>query len=315
MRSPEVVTAGEALLAVVPSEPLPFEDASSFLTFVGGAEVNFAICLSQLGVDVAWHGHLGDDPAGRKVLRALTDAEVSTALVRSWPDERTGLYLRDWRPDGVRRPSYYRARSAARHLHPRHWPADATATRWLHLTGITAALGDGPRALLEHLLEWARASGLRISFDPNYRPALWSAAEAAPVLRALAAQADVVLLSEEDAELLFGDLAPEATLEAALGLGPGIAVLKRGARGALAAADGVVHHVAPAPAQAVDPVGAGDAFDAGLVAALLERRPLEEALRLGALLGARATEQAGEHPPAVVPSARAVEIDLGRSQA
>lgn len=296
MTVPEVITAGEALLAVLPQDPVSFEDGTSFSTHVGGAELNFAVCLAGLGVDVAWHGHLGRDGAGRKVLRTLEQAGVSTELVATWPHERTGLYLRDWQPDGRRRPVYYRAGSAARRLRPSCWPGSAAATRWLHITGITAALGDGPRALLEHLVGWAHARGLTISLDPNFRPALWAAHEAAPVLLQFACASDVLLLSEEDADLMFGDVDAQTVLDQATRLGPEIVVLKRGGRGALAAADGVVHAISPEPAHAVDPVGAGDAFDAGLVAALLRGHPLDRALRTGARLGALATQQPGEHP-------------------
>ena len=294
--SAEVLTAGEALVAIVPDAPVPFEDASCFDAKVGGAEVNFAVCLARLGRTVAWYGMLGDDPAGRMVLRALREAGVEASAVTVAAGEQTGIYLRDWQPDGERRPRYYRAGSAARLLAPASLPADLAPGRWLHLTGITAALGDGPRAMLHELVDRARRIDAGVSFDPNYRPALWAPHEAAPHLGELAARCNVLLMSEDDSHLLFGG-DERGALEAARELGPATVVLKRGRRGALALHGATFAQTAAVEARAVDPVGAGDAFDAGFVAALLDGAPLDAALAAGARLGALATEHPGEHPP------------------
>jgi 2-dehydro-3-deoxygluconokinase len=294
--SADVLTAGEALVAFVPDSPVPFEHAARFDARVGGAEVNFAVCLAGLGQRVAWYGVLGDDAAGRMVLRALRQAGVEVPAVTVAAGERTGIYLRDWQPDGERRPTYYRAGSAARLLEPDRLPADLAPGRWLHLTGITAALGDGPRGLLHELVDRARRVDARVSFDPNYRPALWPPKEAAAHLGELAARCDVLLMSEEDSHLLFGG-DERAALDAANELGPSTVVLKRGRRGALAVHGDNFAQTAAVEARAVDPVGAGDAFNAGFVAALLDGASLDAALAAGARLGALATEHPGEHPP------------------
>jgi 2-dehydro-3-deoxygluconokinase len=291
----DVLTAGEALVAFVPDAPVPFDHASLFEAKVGGAEVNFAVCLAGLGQRVAWYGVLGDDPPGRMVLRELREAGVEVSAVTVAGGERTGIYLRDWQPDGERRPNYYRTGSAARLLAPERLPADVAPGRWLHLTGITAALGNGPRGLLHELVDRARLAGARVSFDPNYRPALWPPQDAAAHLSELAARCDVLLMSEEDSRLLFAS-DERAALHAAQELGPSTVVLKRGQRGAVAVHAGAVAEIEAIEARAVDPVGAGDAFDAGFVAALLNGAALETALTAGARLGARATEHCGEHP-------------------
>jgi 2-dehydro-3-deoxygluconokinase len=297
-REGQVVTVGEALLAIIPTEPVPFEDALQLRAVVGGAEVNFAVGLAQRGIPVAWVGHLGDDPPGRRVLAALCNSGVDTRHVRVWPTERTGIYLRDWLPDGQRRPTYYRRNSAARRLSPEHWPPPmAEPLRWLHVTGITAALGPGPRKLVEHAAAHARAVGATVSFDPNFRPVLWPAREARPTLRALAGLSDVVLMSEEDAEVMLGTTDPLHALTALEDLGVPLGVLKRGEQGAVVLdRDTLVEQPAVAVSVAVDPVGAGDAFNAGFVAGLLDGKPVSTALRLGAEAGAIAVEHAGEHP-------------------
>jgi 2-dehydro-3-deoxygluconokinase len=292
----DVLTVGEALVAFVPDAPVPFDHASRFEAKVGGAEVNFALCLAALGERVTWYGVVGDDPLGRMVLRELREAGVDIDVATVATGERTGIYLRDWQPDGERRPTYFRAGSAARLLGPERLPLDLAPRRWLHLTGITAALGDGPRGVLHELVDRARRGSARVSFDPNYRPALWPPREAAPLLRELAARSDVLLMSEEDSQLLFGS-DDRAALHAAHELGPATVILKRGRRGALGLHGGTVAEVDATEARAVDPVGAGDAFNAAFVAALLNGASLETALLAGARLGALATEHPGEHPP------------------
>ena len=108
-----------------------------------------------------------------------------------------------------------------------------------------------------------------MSLDVNHRAALWTADEAGPVLAELAARADVLFAGEDEAGLLGAAGDPEAVVRALAELGPPVAVLKRGARGALAVVDGALVHVPAHPVVAVDPVGAGDAFVGGYLAELL----------------------------------------------
>jgi 2-dehydro-3-deoxygluconokinase len=149
-----------------------------------------------------------------------------------------------------------------------------------------------------------RAAGLTISLDVNLRRRLWSDLEAGPVLRELAAGADVVLGSPDELAVV-GDRAPGAgSLEVAgavLALGPTVAVLKLGAAGALlvtgdAASPPISRPALPLPT-VIDPIGAGDAFCAGFIAARLEGSPFERALdqanACGAACAAALSDQAG----------------------
>jgi 2-dehydro-3-deoxygluconokinase len=149
-------------------------------------------------------------------------------------------------------------------------PADVVrAAAVLHVTGITLALGPGPADAIAHAVQVARDAGVTVSFDLNYRSALWSAAEAAPALEAAVRRADVVFAGELEAEIVTATADP---LEAALALeslGPAQVIIKRGAEGCLARIDGVTIEQ-PAPAvTVVDTVGAGDACVAGYLAELM----------------------------------------------
>jgi 2-dehydro-3-deoxygluconokinase len=181
--------------------------------------------------------------------------------------------------------------------------------RWLHLTGITPALSASAVDAVETALNLARDAGLTISFDVNLRRKLWSDEEARRVLAPLAAQSDVVLGSIDELALLGevelragvrDDPAVIATADAILGLGPSIAVVKLGSGGALERRRDGHDHVTTARhggyplTQPLDPVGAGDAFVAGYIAATLEGLPPERALALGNACGAAVAASVGD---------------------
>lgn len=289
-----VVTFGEPLVAGLPGDPLPIEQSPALRLHAGGAELNFAIGVRRLGVPSTLVGHVGDDPPGRLIRQVLAaeGVDISRLTVRRRP---TGLYLREWLPDHTRRPYYYRAGSAAASFGPADWPADLPGARWLHLTGVTPALSESCRDACTAALDWARSAGIPVSFDPNYRPALWDIGTARDALRPLIAGCDVLLIGLDEAGLLYGahTVAEAATMAAALG--PQVVVVKQGAAGASAWRDGQLLSEPALAAAATDPVGAGDAFDAGCMAALLAGRPLAHALALGAYCGAKVAEIPGEH--------------------
>jgi len=213
-------------------------------------------------------------------------------------DRATDLYLREWLADGVRRPLYYRTQTAGGALAvadvERWWPGSIDA---VHLTGITPALGAEATAAIRAALGRARAEGVLVSVDPNHRPRLWSADEARPVLLELARAASILLLSIEDAEVMFETSGNDASIIAAAHeLGPEIVVVKRGADGAVVSdRTSMVHVPAESVDVVVDPVGAGDAFDAGFLAGHLRGWGLERSARLGAQCGAAVVGVPGEH--------------------
>jgi 2-dehydro-3-deoxygluconokinase len=234
------------------------------------------------------------------VQRALRIEDLDGGYTDIDPVRPTGLYLREWLPDGARRVTYYRRGSAASALGcgseprlPAVGPYDVAL-----LTGITLALGDGPRRACRTLAGAARAAGARIAFDPNYRPALWASEHAArDELIGFIGLVDVLLLSEDDAALLYGSTEPDLVLASALAHGPRVVVYKRGERGAaIATSMGDRFDEPAAPVRlALDPVGAGDGFNGGFVAGLLGGLGLAAATTLGAYVGARAVEAVGDH--------------------
>jgi 2-dehydro-3-deoxygluconokinase len=164
----------------------------------------------------------------------------------------------------------------------------------LHVTGITPALSPSARAATFAAVEEAHGAGVPVSLDVNHRAALWTADEAGPVLAELAARADVLFAGEDEAGLLGAEGDAEAVVRRLAALGPAVAVLKRGARGALAALDGDLVHVPAHAVTAVDPVGAGDAFVGGYLAELLLGADAKTRLQTAAACGAFAVTVPGD---------------------
>ncbi|NJQ00717.1 sugar kinase [Streptomyces sp. PLAI1-29] len=258
---------------------------------IGGAESNVAVAAARLGTPVSWIGRLGADSVGDRVVRELTAEGIDVRAARD-PGAPTGLMLKERLPGGTVRVWYHRAHGAGSRLSPADIDdALVAGARLLHVSGITPALGASAAAAVSHAVDVARSAGVTVSLDVNHRSALWPPERAAPVLRDLVTRADLVFAGDDEAALVLGrDRAdgPEALAAALTGLGPGTAVVKLGADGALALADGVLHRRAAVPVEVVDPVGAGDAFVgawlAELAAGAYPARCLGTAVTAGALV-------------------------------
>jgi 2-dehydro-3-deoxygluconokinase len=215
-------------------------------------------------------------------------------------DAPTALMLRERRTGSSSHVSYYRHGSAGSHLCPEDLPDDVIeAADVLHLTGITPALGPEPAATVREAVRRARAAGVPVSVDLNFRSRLWDAATAGVVFRELAAGADMLFAGDDEARIALGidnpDAATPAELATALAeLGPSEVVVKRGRYGATARIEGAVIDVPAVPVVAVDTVGAGDAFVAGYLASRMTGRDAHERLSTAAVTGAFAVTVPGD---------------------
>jgi 2-dehydro-3-deoxygluconokinase len=288
-----LVTVGETMGLLVQATPGTPRNGEPMCFGIGGSESNVAIGVRRLGVPAAWIGRVGDDPAGALILRELRAEQVRTvAAVDPAP---TGLMIR-WRPTALHgRVEYHRCASAGAQLRAGDVPDALVAGAGVfHATGITLALGAGPAAAVAHGLAVARAAGVPVSFDLNYRRALWTEAEAAPALTAAARQADVVFAGIDEAAIVAGTTDPLAAALALEALGPRQVLIKLGADGCLARIDGATQVLPAPPVTVVDTVGAGDAFVAGYLAELVGGAPPARRLATAVAAGAWAVTVAGD---------------------
>ncbi|WP_406690280.1 sugar kinase [Saccharopolyspora sp. ID03-671] len=280
-----VVTLGETMMALRSTGLLRL--GGSARTSIAGAETTVAIGLSRLGHSARWVSRLGRDEAGELILRTLRAEGVDVSAV-SRDDSPTGLILFEERLPDLVRVQYYRANSAATRLGPDDVRnAVSGEVSLVHLSGITAGIGEGPRAAVEAALDAAAEVGAMVSFDINFRSKLWSPVVAAEVLTPLARRADVVIGSTDELELVGG-------AESLLAAGVREVVTKLGAAGAMAStADGTVS-ASGNRVEVVDSIGAGDAFTSGYLSALLDGLPVPERLARGNTCGAFAVSTSGD---------------------
>ncbi len=278
-----VVTLGETMVVLASPHVGPLRHAHHLQMSIAGAESNVAIGVARLGVPARWVGRVGDDEPGRLITSTLRGEGVDTRVMLD--GAATGLMLKARRTADATTVSYYRRGSAGSHLSPgdldRGMFDDAAV---VHISGITPALSESCAAAVVAALDHAADAGLAISIDINYRSRLWSADAAAAFLRPLVARADIVFAGPEEAELLIG--AEAEPLGALAALGPREVIVKRGSRGCSAMIDGESHAAAAFAVNAIDPVGAGDAFAAGYLAARCRGLPAAERLRVAAATGA-----------------------------
>lgn len=295
----DVIGLGETMLSLVALDGT-LDTATRFHATHGGAESNALVELAAAGLRTAWVSRLGDDPAGRRVAAALRAAGVDIRWVAIDRERPTGLMLRDT-AGGVR---YWRGGSAASALEPRDLePVPVAGARAVLVSGITAMLGPGPQATAIALLE--RARGMRV-VDPNLRQGLWGSSNAAELIVPLIERSDIVLAGDHELTSLFGEPDVESSARRCAELGPREVAVKAGSRGAAVLdADGRWHTTGPVPVTEVDPVGAGDAFDAAYIAARLSGVGCTGALRSAAEAGARAAGRFGDVTDVTTPPTRA----------
>lgn len=275
----DLVTLGEVLLRLSVPSPGRIETAHQLDVQIGGAEANVAAACARLGLRAAWLSALPANVWGERIRRELASHGVDCGFVRSVEGARVGVYFLEYGvPPRPIRVLYDRKDSAFARLRPEEldWEPVRRA-RLVHLTGITPALGDGPRALTLQALREAP----RVSFDVNYRAALWSPAEARAFIEPALPAVRFFFIGREEARLIFG---LEGTAEEVLGalarLAPKATVtLLQGDEGSVVL-DGarVVRPRRHLQVQVADPIGAGDAYVAGFLWATLDGRDLQDAV-------------------------------------
>ena len=276
--TPELVTFGEAMLRLSPPPLTRLEHAHRFDAWVGGAELNVAVAAERLGVRTRWVSRLTDNALGRAIANRAADEGVDVSRVVWTQGDRVGLYFVEL-GEGPRAVdvTYDRAGSAMARVTPGtiDWRRAFDGAKWFHAGGITAALGDSAAATLREALQAARDAGLVVSYDLNYRAKLWSVERARAVQEPLLRYVDVLIAGDDTARLIFG--VSESADTAARELRERYALQtvaltlrdrSRGATvrwGALVLADGRAHCSPTLPVHVEDPIGAGDAFAAGLI--------------------------------------------------
>ena len=302
MNAADIVAIGEPMIEFNQTRST---DAATYQQGFGGDTSNMAIAAARLGARVGYVTRLGDDAFGRLFIDLWQREGVDTTGVAIDPEAATGVYFVTHGAAGHSF-SYLRAGSAAARMQPSGLPvAVVRGARLLHASGISQAISAGACDAVFAAMEIARSSGALITYDPNLRLKLWPLTRARAVILASLAVCDWCLPSQDDATLLFPDMAPEAVVDACHRAGARGVVLKRGAAGCLVS-DGkrceaiAAHRVTP-----VDATGAGDCFDGAFAARLIAGDDPFAAARYANAAAALATTGFG----AVAPLPRVQDVE------
>ncbi len=201
-----VITFGEIMLRLAPEGYYRFVQTDSYGATYGGGEANVAVSLANYGFDAAFVTKLPAHDIGQAGINALRRYGVDTSLITRGGD-RVGIYFLE--KGASQRPSkviYDRAGSAIATATTADfdWDKIFDDADWFHFTGITPALGDNVAAICLEAVKAAKARGITVSCDLNYRKKLWTKQKAGEVMGELCRYVDVCIANEEDAADVFG---------------------------------------------------------------------------------------------------------------
>ncbi|MCO6453670.1 MAG: sugar kinase [Caldilineales bacterium] len=313
---PKIITFGEIMMRLSPPGYQRFSQANSFDVIYGGGESNVAVSLANFGLDTEYVTRLPNNDLGFACRDFLRQYGVGVQYIL-WGGDRLGIYFLEH--GAVSRGSkvvYDRAGSSLATIQPGmiDWDAVFADADWFHWTGITPAISEGAAAACLEAVKVAKAHGVTVSTDLNYRAKLWKwGKKAGEVMEELVGYCDVAIGNEEDAEKVFGIHAPatdvtSGELDAAAyeyvcaklaERFPGLKTIAITLRGSISAShnswsavlwDGDRLYFGPnyEITHIVDRVGGGDSFMGGLIYGLLtyaddKQRALDFAVAASAL--------------------------------
>lgn len=300
----KVVTFGEVMLRLAPPANLRLGQTSLLEMTFGGAEVNVAVSLAQLGMDAAFVTRLPASDVAQACVNQIRGLGVDTRFILRG-GERIGVYFVE--KGAAQRAStviYDRAHSAISQIDPASldWDAILAGASAFHFTGITPALSDNAARAARDGAEKAKTLGLRVFCDLNYRKKLWTSEKASQIMASLMPFVDVCIANEEDSETVFGIKAEGSDLTGgvieheryvevaqkltdrfgfqAVGvtLRESFSASRNGWSGMLLA-DGAPHFSRRYDIDPIiDRVGGGDSFAAGLIYSLVKGKSASDAI-------------------------------------
>lgn len=302
-----ILCCGEALIDMIPAPTDSGRDG--FVPHSGGAIFNTAIALGRLRVRTGMLTGLSRDMFGAQLADALAASHVDTSHTITTDRPTTLAFVK--LTDGHATYSFYDENTAGRMLAPDDMPALPEDISTLYFGGISLACEPGADAYAALLAREGKDRAVMI--DPNIRPSfIKDEARYRERLEAMIARSDILKISDEDLNwILPAPDSLEAKVRQMLTMGPALIILTKGGEGATAVlADGTEVSVPAQRVEVVDTVGAGDTFNAGVLAKLSQIGALTksglrqispdmvaEALEFGARVAAVTVSRAGANPP------------------
>ncbi len=282
---PEILSLGEPLIEMV-RLPDPIEGRPAYVQGFGGDTSTAMIAAARQGGRTGYLSAVGTDMFGQAMMDLWGREGVDASHVVRRDGDPTGVCFID--PDPAARQFTYARRGSAASLYgPDDLPEDAIArAKIFHTSGISMGVSETMRAATFRAADIAKANGVQIALDLNYRPALWPKDIALPTITRMAERADIVFPSDDEAKMLFGISGPDAIADHFLDMGAGVVAVKQGAKGVRLATPEIRTDIPAAPATPVDSAGAGDSFAGAFMARFLETGDPEKAAREAVVVAA-----------------------------
>jgi len=295
--APTLATVGETMLRYSPPDDERLETCDRFDVHTGGSESNVAAAAARLGVDSCWLSRLPETRLGRHVTGHLRQYGVEPVV--DWTDDgRVGTYYLE--SGGQSRTTtviYDRTGTPIREATPGDLATDRIETAdALYVSGITPALSETLAETTAELLALAGEADTGRVFDVNYREKMWSPTAARETLTELFPAVDTLVVAERDARTVLDRTDDAGVLGQDLAAAYDIetVIVTQGAAGATAVREGTILTQETFAAADSHPVGTGDAFVGGYLAADLQGESLERALCTGAATAALKREIPGD---------------------
>lgn len=291
-----ILTLGDGLITMNPADTGPLRFVTNFSRKVGGAELNFAIGCSRLGLKSKWVSRLGNDEFGRVIYNFARGEGIDVTNVELMDGYPTSLNFKEIQEDGSGKTFYYRHQSPMLTMEPKDITKDMfEGVDVIHLTGVFLSINPKNIEIVKQVLKIAKEAGIPVSFDPNLRLKMWTIEEARAAFMQIFPYVDILLTGLDEIELILEDSSDEALIDCAKRFQINQFVIKDGANGSRVLTDGTWYEKEAFKVNPVDTVGAGDGYDAGYIYAYLNGFSPQERLELANGVGALVTTVSGDN--------------------
>lgn len=289
----EIVTLGELLIDMFPGQVgQKMGEVESFIPKPGGAPANVAVAVKRLGAQSAFIGKVGDDLFGHYLKGVLEAEQVDTRGIRFDHEARTTMAMIAMPDENSAEFVFYRNPGADQRLKPEELDRELIASAKVFHFGSLSLTDQPSRSATQVAVKAARNAGCLVSYDVNYRPALWQdTSEAVVQAKIMITQVDLLKVNEQEISLLTGkelidlpdlQLLDEAASEL-LEQGPALVVVTLGREGSYFQSEQGSAYVPAFRVDSIDATGCGDAFIAGLLVQLVREENWQDTLNVDML--------------------------------
>lgn len=292
----KVLTIGDALVTMNPVTKGPLRFVSHFERKAGGAELNFAIGVSRLGIDCKWISRLGADEFGRAIFNFARGEGIDMSSVEFTDKYPTSLNFKQINEDGSGSTFYYRHPSPVLTMTEDIISDDLFIdVDLVHITGVFLSIYKENINIIKALLKKAKERNIPVSFDPNIRLKMWTIEEARTTFQHVLPYVNILLTGLDEIEMITAKTDENDFIQFVKKYDIEELVIKDGANGAKLFCDGVWYEEEAYKVNVVDTVGAGDGFDAGYIYGYLNNQDYSERLKFANGVGAIVTTVTGDN--------------------